>query len=87
MKLPVLEICLAVSGLSLIGAFGWLVWLAVCYDLQELSNRESTRYTVQTVNGVYEDLQRISTRTHWAKYKRPTGETIIFNGDFTEIEQ
>ena len=74
------------GALFLAAGFGCCAWL-VHLDMQEVKQSRSKRYTVHAASGEYQDLQRITTRTHWAKYKRPTGETIIFNGDFTEIEQ
>lgn len=84
MKASIVEVFLGVSVASLAG---WFVWLAACHDIEQWRKQASKRYTVHAASGEYQDLQRITTRTHWAKYKRPTGEAIIFNGDFTEIEQ
>ena len=84
MKASIVEACLGVSVASLTG---WFVWLAACHDIEQWRKQASKRYTVQTDTAVYEDLERVLSRTHWAMYKTSTGQAIIFNGDFTEIEQ
>ena len=86
-SLKIAEVGLGVIGVLLIALAGWLIWLAASHDIQEWRKQASKRYTVQTATAVYEDLQRVRSETHWAVYKTSTGEAIVFNGDFTEIEQ
>lgn len=86
-SLILIEFCLGVIGLSLIALAGWFIWLAVSFDIQEWRKHASKRYTVQTSTAVYKDLERVGSLTHGVVYKTSTGEAIVFNGDFTEIEQ
>lgn len=61
--------------------------VAAYFEIQHQKEQATKRYTVQTTSGEYRDLKRTTSGTHWAGYKLPTGGTIIFNGEFTEIEQ
>jgi len=87
MKTSIEEVCLGVIGVLIIALAGWFIWSSASHDIQQWRKQASKRYTVQTDTAVYEDLERVRSRTHWAMYKTSTGEAIVFNGDFTEIEQ
>jgi hypothetical protein len=86
-KMSVLECGMAIGFAAVFTIMCWMMWLLVCHEMQEESERASRRYTVHTAGAVYEDLQRVRSFKHWAMYKKPTGESITFNGNFTEIEQ